>query len=379
MSNDTKPTVWWCVTDIAILDIPPSLVESRVTTIETAWYEAARLLQDGEVVAFPTETVYGLGASALNPRALQKVFAAKHRPLDNPLIAHIANRDQLTMLTDHVTDIEAQLMDAFWPGPLSILFPAKPELPRELTAGLPQVAVRMPAHEVALGLIQAAGVPLAAPSANQSGRPSPTTSLHVLEDLAGRIAGVIDGGNCQVGIESTVIEVQPDRILILRPGAIDAHALSAFGLPVEMDPHLLAPSEAAAITPRAPGQKYRHYAPTGSLQVVFAKSDDAFWRYAEGRLKDAHSQGKKVALLDGTRSIGADIVLPLGDTPTIAAARLYRLLRDCDKEGIDLILARGFGATPEVATSAHQAVDPATAALLNRLYKASGGQFILVD
>ena len=370
-------TIYWLIDEIeapegvAAWNEHPYVHIAHTAKLE-AWRQAAVLIKDSQLVAFPTETVYGLGANALDSLALQKVFAAKNRPLDNPLIAHIADMPQLDMLTTQVSPLEMRIMETFWPGPLSILLPARSDLPQELTANLPQVAVRMPAHELALGLIRAVGKPLAAPSANLSGRPSPTSGMHVLEDLAGRIAGVIDGGNCHVGIESTVIEVQGGddaRIIILRPGAIDEHALSQFGVPVELDPHLQHRDTDAV--PRAPGQKYRHYAPKGSLQVVFCDDEEIFWEYAKEQVGMARAQGKKIALLTNEREIGADVVLPLGHTPTEAASRLYRILRECDQAQVEVMLARGF------ATATAEGIeDPATVALLNRLYKASGGQFI---
>lgn len=345
-----------------VAELPGKSVETVSAPLTNIFAEAATLLEQGELVAFPTETVYGLGADALNAVALGKIFAAKQRPTDNPLIAHVADMEQVLMLTDRITPLTQRLMETYWPGPLSILMPARADLPQALTAGLPHVAVRMPSHPVALGLIRAFGKPIAAPSANTSGRPSPTSAAHVLEDLAGKIAGVIDGGDCQVGIESTVIEVTDEQILILRPGAVDAEDLGQFGVPVRYDPHLL--HQQSDAKPRAPGQKYRHYAPKGSLQVIFTHDAEAFWSYADKQVQAAHQVGKKVALLAADQNVGADLVMPLGTTATEAAKRLYRILRVCDQEEIDLIMARGF------------AEDPASVAILNRLYKASGGHFV---
>jgi tRNA threonylcarbamoyl adenosine modification protein (Sua5/YciO/YrdC/YwlC family) len=229
-------------------------------TFADAIARAAALLREGETVAFPTETVYGLGAAALNPDAIAKVFAAKGRPADNPLIVHVASIDGLRRCGRLDVRGEA-LAAAFMPGPLTIVIPSDPAIPTLARAGLPTVALRIPAHPVAAALIEQAG-PLVAPSANLSGRPSPTTADHVYHDLKGRIAAVIDGGPCSVGIESTVVDLSGERATILRPGVITAEEIErVLGEP-------LAAHTPSGETPRSPGMKYRHYAPSARVRLV---------------------------------------------------------------------------------------------------------------
>lgn len=332
--------------------------------------EAAVILRAGGLVAFPTETVYGLGASVFNASALASVFAVKGRPADNPLIAHVSDMGQLELLAERVPPLCRALMDAFWPGPLSVLLPVRTGLPQELTAGLATVAVRMPRHPLALRLIREAGAPLAAPSANRSGRPSPTAAAHVLEDLGGAIDGVIDGGSCTIGIESTVIEVVGDAIVILRPGQIDVSALSAFGAPVRYDAHALQvsadTSAASGAAPRSPGQKYRHYAPRADLQVLMGRNA-AFADFVQGALGNARAEGKRVAVLSRRDQVipQADFSYVLGEDDEMAA-RLYDALRACDSAGVDVIYLQG----PQD--------EERSAALVNRLYKAAGGKMLWI-
>lgn len=233
---------------------------------------AAACIRQGQTVAFPTETVYGLGADARSTAAVEAVFVAKGRPSDNPLIVHIAHRDQLDALVTEVNETAEALMAAFWPGPLTLVLPVRPgAVSPRVTAGLDTVAVRMPDHPVALQLIAAAACPVAAPSANRSGRPSPTLASHVREDLDGRIGCIVDGGPTGVGVESTVVQVGDDgTVTILRPGGITAEQLSAVAARVATDPALLAEGSdgVGSPAPRSPGMKYTHYAPAGALCVV---------------------------------------------------------------------------------------------------------------
>ena len=200
--------------------------------------EAAQIIRDGGLVAFPTETVYGLGGNALNAEASAKIYAAKGRPSDNPLIAHIANETGLYEIAAEVPESAKKLMDAFWPGPLTMIFSKKDIMPRETTGGLDTVAVRMPAHPVAQALIEEAGVPIAAPSANLSGRPSPTTAQHVKTDLDGRIEMILDGGSCDIGLESTIVDVTGEVPMILRPGFITKEMLEEVAGEIALDPTL---------------------------------------------------------------------------------------------------------------------------------------------
>ena len=229
--------------------------------------QAASLLRDGELVAIPTETVYGLAADAENGPAVARIFAAKGRPMDNPLIVHIADLETLPRLVAEIPETAIKLADAYWPGPLTMIFPKGPRIPDEVSAGLSTVAVRMPSHPVARTLIRASGCSLAAPSANRSGSPSPTTAAHVLADLEGRIAAVVDGGECSVGVESTVVLMTGERPRLLRPGGVTVEMLERVAGPVEIDPavtsRLAEGAEAAS-----PGMKYKHYAPKARVVIV---------------------------------------------------------------------------------------------------------------
>lgn len=226
---------------------------------------AGEVLRQGGLVAFPTETVYGLGADALNPLAVRRIFAAKGRPADNPLIVHVAEREMLQGLVSGLPGVGRALMDRFWPGPLTLVLPKGERVPEEVTAGLPSVGIRMPDHDVALGLIAAAGVPVAAPSANRSGRPSPTTAAHVWEDLQGRVEVILDGGPTGVGVESTVVDVTGPVPVLLRPGGLPVEEIERVVGRVAIDPALRGQK---VDRPRAPGMKYRHYAPRAPLTLV---------------------------------------------------------------------------------------------------------------
>lgn len=357
--------------------------------------EAAALLRSGETVAFPTETVYGLGADARNTAAVEAVFAAKGRPSDNPLIVHIARRSDLERLVTEVHPVASRLIDAFWPGPLTLVLPVRPGVLSPLvTAGLDTVGVRMPGHPVALALLRAADCPVAAPSANRSGRPSPTLAAHVLEDLAGYIGGVLDGGAAGVGLESTVVQVQPDgTVQVLRPGGITAEQLAAVtgtaaGAPggnVPVPPGTAAGgtgvSAAAAQAaedspaPRAPGMKYTHYAPRGALSIVCGSSAQRVAETAAGLLQAAQRDGAVTGLLlfEEHRALypadPAACVVSLGSlaSPEEAARFLYAALRRFDEAGATYILAE---ACPVTGLGA---------AIMNRLMKAAGNAVIDTD
>ncbi|MFE0557811.1 L-threonylcarbamoyladenylate synthase [Paenibacillus sp. NPDC058910] len=337
--------------------------------------EAGQVLELGGTVAFPTETVYGLGADAGNTEAVERVFAAKGRPSDNPLIVHISELAQLDGLVLHVNETERALMARFWPGPLSLVLPVKPgAVSPRVTAGLDTVAVRMPDHNVALALISAAGRPLAAPSANRSGRPSPTLASHVLEDLAGAIDGVLDGGPAGVGVESTVVQVGEDgAVTVLRPGGVTAEQLAAVAASVRMDPALhRAAGEAGSPAPRSPGMKYTHYAPKGAMCVVQGPRADAVSARIAAELEAAGRRGEVTGVLSFDEHIGhyhADVAVSLGSlaAPEEAARRLYAGLRRFDDEGATFILAE---ACPEQGLGA---------AVMNRLLKAAGHHIIDVN
>lgn len=297
---------------------------------------AAALLRAGELVAFPTETVYGLGADALNGEAAARIFAAKGRPADNPLIAHIAGESGLAgLIALEPCACARKLMRAFWPGPMTLIFPKSPRVPREVTAGLDTVAVRMPSHPVARALIRAAQTPIAAPSANRSGRPSPTTAAHVLEDMEGRIPLILDGGPCEVGLESTVVDVTGARPRILRPGGVTLEMLEGVVGDVDVDEGVLHQLQAGSQA-RSPGMKYKHYAPKGEVTIVTGP------RAAQeiARLYDA--AGERAAILAFSQAdYGARRVYRLKNAP----GELFAALRQLDEDGMETIYAEDVPTT----------------------------------
>lgn len=297
---------------------------------------AAALLRAGELVAFPTETVYGLGADALNAEASARIFAAKGRPADNPLIAHIAGENGLAgLIAGEPCACARALMRAFWPGPMTLIFPKSPRVPREVTAGLDTVAVRMPSHPVARALISAAQTPIAAPSANRSGRPSPTTAAHVLEDMEGRIPLILDGGPCEVGLESTVVDVTGVRPRILRPGGVTLEMLEGVVGDVDVDEGVLHQLQAGSQA-RSPGMKYKHYAPKGEVTIVTGP------RAAQeiARLYDA-ADGRAAILAFSQADYGARRVYRLKNAP----GELFAALRQLDEDGMETIYAEDVPTT----------------------------------
>ncbi|MCC3379425.1 threonylcarbamoyl-AMP synthase [Paenibacillus sp. UY79] len=336
--------------------------------------EAAVLLRAGETVAFPTETVYGLGADARSTKAVEAVFAAKGRPSDNPLIVHISDPVQLNGMVAKINDTARVLMDAFWPGPLTLVLPAVPQaLSPRVTAGLDTVGVRMPDHPIALRLITESGCPLAAPSANRSGRPSPTLAQHVQEDLEGRIGGILDGGPTGVGLESTVVQAGDDgTVTILRPGGVTAEQLAAVARAVTLDPALAAASpgeDANSPAPRSPGMKYTHYAPRGRLSVVQGPSPAGVAGWIRAALAEARARGERTAVLafdEHAASYAGERVYSLGKRDALheAAQRLYGVLRRCDEDGVTYILSE---ACPSSGLGD---------AVMNRLLKAAGHRII---
>ena len=235
--------------------------------------EAAEIIRRGGLVAFPTETVYGLGGNALDEDAAKKIYAAKGRPSDNPLIAHVSCPEEVEPLVEYMPEAGKKLMEAFWPGPLTMIFPKSSQVPYGTTGGLETVAVRMPSDPVANRLIALAGVPIAAPSANTSGRPSPTTADHVWQDMNGRIDMIIDGGPVGIGVESTIVDVSGQVPVVLRPGAITMEMLRETLGEVTIDPAILGPM-AEGVRPKAPGMKYKHYAPKAELTLVEPAMED---------------------------------------------------------------------------------------------------------
>jgi L-threonylcarbamoyladenylate synthase len=323
--------------------------------------EAAQLLRENEVVALPTETVYGLGGNAESDEAVAKIFTAKGRPGDNPLIIHIAEKEQILRFVTEIPIKAEQLMDAFWPGPLTIIFKKKDGvLSEKATAGLATVAVRMPDHPVALALLKKCGLPVAAPSANSSGKPSPTSARHVIEDLFGKIAGVIDGGVTGVGVESTVIDCTESIPVILRPGGVTREQLAAVIGEVRVDP-ALADGESK---PKAPGMKYQHYAPNAPLYLVAGSRS-----FLQQLVDEKKQEGMRVGVLTTEERVdeyfGATVLAcgKRAELSTVAAA-LYETLRAFNHEKVDIIYSEVF---PDTGVGY---------AIMNRLQKAAGNKLI---
>ncbi len=303
--------------------------------------EGARILKEAGVVAFPTETVYGLGANGLDEEAVRSIFQVKGRPTDNPLILHLASTDNLNSLVREVPEQARLLMDEFWPGPLTIILRRRTRVPSVTTAGLDTVALRMPDHQVALALIQEAGLPLAAPSANLSGLPSPTRAQHVLDDFAGRIPLLLDGGETGIGLESTVIDLTRNPPLLLRPGGLTIEELEEKLGRVELADSL------EMETPSSPGLKYRHYAPRAEM-IVFEGKPELVREELLRRAEKAHQQKRMVGILSTSESFSlyfqeGFMVLKLGSMyrPREIAHNFFDLLRELDRLGVDLILAEG--------------------------------------
>lgn len=326
--------------------------------------DAAALLRDGELIAFPTETVYGLGANALNGQAVANIYQAKGRPSDNPLIVHIGHKEQLNGLVEEIPDVAHTLISRFWPGPLTLIFKKKEGVfPDTVTAALATVAIRMPDHPLALQLIRESGCPVAAPSANLSGKPSPTTAQHVYEDLNGRIAGIVDGGATGVGLESTVLDITGDVPLILRPGGVTIEQLREIIGHVEVDKGLLKEKEA----PKAPGMKYKHYAPQAPLTLV-----DGSPSFLQSLVDEKRAEGLRVGIYtvsEHKHLYEADIILEGGtlkDLRTIAE-NMYGVLREFDHEGPDVIFGEVYP---------HEGIGEA---IMNRLLKAASGRIVKED
>lgn len=331
--------------------------------------EAAHIIADGGLVAFPTETVYGLGADALHSEASKKIYAAKGRPSDNPLIVHISKFEDLESIAKEVPEQARKLSDAFWPGPLTMIVWKNEKVPYETTGGMETVAIRMPNHPIALRLIEQSGCLIAAPSANTSGKPSPTEAQHVKGDLDGKIPMILDGGPVGIGIESTIIDLTEDTPMILRPGYITKEMLEeVLGEEVKVDPGIIASDSLKK--PKAPGMKYKHYAPKADLVLVDGASEAVTAKINE-LVKEKQSQGLKVGVIatDETKaSYEADVVFSIGaraDEDAIAK-HLYKILREFDDSGVDAIYSESF-ATPRIGQ-----------AIMNRLLKAAGHQVLTV-
>jgi len=324
--------------------------------------EAADMLINNQLVAFPTETVYGLGGNALSDEAIKKIYQAKGRPSDNPLIVHISSLEQAFEIAQ-LNDLAKRIATHFWPGPLTIIIPKKGNLSRYVSS-LPTVALRMPNHPIALALISKAKIPIAAPSANLSGRPSPTLAKHVIEDLNGKIAGIIAGGEAKIGVESTVLDLSRNRPQILRPGEITSEDLAPFIGEVEQIYSLKNLSDA----PRSPGMKYKHYAPQGELWIINGKDEDVIKKIQ--KLVDENKE-KKIGILTSKEHrefYQADLILTYGEKRDLSslAQNFYRLLREFDENNIELIFTEAVSFTG-IGT-----------AIMNRMLKAAGDKVLNV-
>ncbi|MEM1586714.1 MAG: L-threonylcarbamoyladenylate synthase [Candidatus Bathyarchaeia archaeon] len=325
---------------------------------------AAEIICRGGLVAFPTETVYGLGADALNPDAVKEIYVAKMRPPDNPVIVHVARKEDVYKLAIDIPKYVEKLVEIFWPGPLTLVLKASAIIPRVTTGGLDTVAIRMPRHKVALSLIREAERPIAAPSANLAGRPSPTLAEHVIQDLYGKIDAILDAGPTNIGVESTVLDLTCNPPQILRPGGVTYENLKAVLGEVSVHPAAVAESEVHVECARSPGMKYRHYAPKAEVLVVEGELNSIVKKIKE--LAEHHIRsGRKVGILatdESLREYNLGMVRSMGSRKNLAliARNLFRLLRELDEHGVDLIIAESV---PQ---------EDLGLAIMNRLRKAAG-------
>nr|WP_314504326.1 L-threonylcarbamoyladenylate synthase [uncultured Peptostreptococcus sp.] len=324
----------------------------------------ATMLADGKTVIFPTETVYGLGANALDEDAATKIYQAKGRPSDNPLLVHVADKEDVYDLVENIDDRAKLLMDKFWPGPLTIVFKKKAIIPDRTSGGLDTVAIRMPSDQVARDLIRQAGVPIAAPSANISGRPSPTKPEHIIRDMDGRVDGILVGGPCDYGVESTIIDLSEDLAMVLRPGSITLEMLGEVLGRVDLDPSLKNKDD--NIRAKAPGMKYKHYSPQAQVYIVKADDLEGFAERVDSLCEDNAKKGLKIGVMTmnyDQHSYQAE-VFDLGGSDTEVAKNLFDSLISLDRESIDIAYVpyfeeRGIGV-----------------AIMNRLKKAAAYRII---
>lgn len=324
----------------------------------------ASMLASGKTVIFPTETVYGLGANALDEEAAAKIYQAKGRPSDNPLLVHVADKEDVYDLVENIDNRAKLLMDRFWPGPLTIVFKKKDIIPDRTSGGLDTVAIRMPSDQVARDLIRQAGVPIAAPSANISGRPSPTKPEHIIRDMDGRVDGILVGGSCNYGVESTIVDLSGDVAMVLRPGSITLEMLGEVLGQVNLDPSLKNKDD--NIRAKAPGMKYKHYSPRAQVYIVRAGDQEDFARRVDELCLDNAKKGLKTGVM--TRSSDQHPyqaqVFDLGESDAEVAKNLFDSLISLDRESIDIAYVpyfeeRGIGV-----------------AIMNRLKKAAAYRII---
>ncbi|MEM1584451.1 MAG: L-threonylcarbamoyladenylate synthase [Nitrososphaerota archaeon] len=354
---------------------PTKVIEIDPSSPKTEYIlEAARVIKEGGLVIFPTETVYGLGADALNSLAVRKIFYVKNRPLDNPLIVHISNLDQLEILSSDLSEDVCRLAEKFWPGPLTVIIRKSEKVPDEVSAGLETIAVRMPAHPVALKLIELSETPIAAPSANPAGRPSPTSGEHVKRDMMGKVDVIIDSGETLFGVESTIIDMTRNLPVLLRPGALPVEEVQRM-----LNKEIIIPESARGLIEAseaiAPGMKYRHYAPSKPLHVVETRDYGNLERYSLEvfkHVKGLIDKGVKVVLLstvETTQYYRGVKTLNLGSRKNLfeVARNLYKLLREIDELDIDIAVSEGFEEKGLGLT------------IMNRLRKASGYNIITIN
>lgn len=336
---------------------------------QTIIEKAANILKQGGLVAFPTETVYGLGANGLDAVACKKIYQAKGRPSDNPLILHIADFEDLNRIVAYIPEVAKTVMEKFWPGPITLVFPKAECVPKEITGGFDTVAVRFPSNEIARLIIRASGLPIAAPSANSSGKPSPTRASHVEFDLNGKIDMIVDGGATNVGLESTILDVSGEVPMILRPGAITKEMLEQVLEKVLIDPAVMSKPD-KDIKPKAPGMKYTHYSPKARVILVKGEMNKVIEKI-NILIKEDIDKGLKVGVMatDQTKdcySLGE--VLSVGDRekPETIGANLFKILRNFDYIGAEVVYSEVFDEKGEGM------------AIMNRLNKAAGYNYIEV-
>ena len=323
--------------------------------------KAGNIIKNGGLAAFPTETVYGLGASALDGGVVKKIYAAKGRPSDNPLIIHVCSREQIFEYTRDVSDTAKKLIDAFMPGPFTVILKKKSVIPDEVTAKMDTVAVRFPENKIACALINAAGVPIAAPSANLSGKPSPTEAKHVIHDMRGRIECIIDGGSCDVGVESTIVDASGEIPVLLRPGGVTYDMLKSVVPETVIDTHVLK-SVAADEQPKCPGMKYRHYAPDADVTVVEGEKDAVQKKIRELLYENRNTVTGVLTMYESAYDDA--VIISAGKTNREYAKNLFAALRKFDELGVKVVFAEfcdrdGYGL-----------------AVKNRLYKSAGNKVI---
>ncbi len=323
--------------------------------------KAGNIIKNGGLAAFPTETVYGLGASALDGGAVKKIYAAKGRPSDNPLIIHVCSKEQIFEYTRDVSDTAKKLIDAFMPGPFTVILKKKSIIPDEVTAKMDTVAVRFPENKIACALINAAGVPIAAPSANLSGKPSPTEAKHVIHDMRGRIECIIDGGSCDVGVESTIVDASGEIPVLLRPGGVTYDMLKSVVPETVIDAHVLK-SVAADEQPKCPGMKYRHYAPDADVTVVEGEKDAVQKKIRELLYENRNTVTGVLTMYESAYDDA--VIISAGKTNREYAKNLFAALRKFDDLGVKVVFAEfcdrdGYGL-----------------AVKNRLYKSAGNKVI---